>query len=100
MRAYAMLSYYERRNLDRIEQWFHVDDPVLAEAWSKGRPPVSQVRAKTVRLSMDVLAGLLLVLGALASNSALFFFGTIIGAIAVCLHVRAQRVRDIGQDHR
>jgi hypothetical protein len=31
---------------------------------------------------MDVLAGLVLVLGALASNSALFFFGTIIGAIA------------------
>jgi hypothetical protein len=31
MRAYAMLSYYERRNLDRMEQWFHVDDPVLSK---------------------------------------------------------------------
>lgn len=95
----AMLSHYERRNLDRIEQWFHADDPDLAEALSKGRPPRSEALARAGRLAVDIVALLLVVLGALSVNSGLVFFGAVTGAVAAVLHARAHRERG-SRNHR
>ncbi|EHR49451.1 Protein of unknown function (DUF3040) [Saccharomonospora marina XMU15] len=82
-----MLSHHERQELERIQQWFELDDPQLARALGQGSPPRTNLRSRLARLGMDALAIGLVVLGAVTLNFGLIFFGAVMLAVAACLHV-------------
>lgn len=82
-----MLSHHERQELERIQQWFELDDPQLARALGQGSPPRSKLGSRLARLGMDALAIGLVVLGAVTLNFGLIFFGAVLLAVAACLHV-------------
>lgn len=82
-----MLSHHERQELERIQQWFELDDPDLARVLSTGAPPSRSVRSRLGRFGVDLLAVALIVLGAVTLNFGLIFFGAVVLAIAACMHV-------------
>jgi hypothetical protein len=82
-----MLSHHERQELERIQQWFELDDPRLAKALGDGAPPGGSLRSRLVRLGMDTFALAMVVMGVVTLNFGLIFFGAIMLVVAACLHV-------------
>lgn len=82
-----MLSHHERQELERIQQWFELDDPDLAKALGTGLPPSPRLRSRIARFGVDVLAIALIVLGAVTLKFGLIFFGAVLLAVAACMHV-------------
>ncbi|WP_199432880.1 DUF3040 domain-containing protein [Qaidamihabitans albus] len=84
-----MLSQYERRELDRIEQRFEADDPLLAQELGHGvlsrKGPLSWL----ARAGLDVLAGAAVLLGLVTLDFGLVFLGAMTLAVAAWLHVRS-----------
>ncbi|WP_197320866.1 DUF3040 domain-containing protein [Saccharomonospora sp. NB11] len=82
-----MLSHHERRELERIQEWFEYDDPHLAKALGQVGTPGGWARSRTLRYAVDALAIALIVLGVVTLNFGLIFFGAVCLAAAACLHV-------------
>lgn len=93
-----MLSHYERRKLEQIQEWFERDDPHLARALGQVGGPGGWARSRALRYTIDALAVFLVVLGAVTLNFGLIFFGAVCLAAAACLHVT--RWNDTTPRHR
>ncbi|GAA4547597.1 DUF3040 domain-containing protein [Amycolatopsis samaneae] len=78
-----MLSRHDRDELDRIERWFEMTDPELAELLRSAKPPVSRwLTAMAIVLGAAAVA--LPVAGALTSSVTLVWYGIPAAAGAVC----------------
>lgn len=82
-----MLSHDEHRHLRAIEQWFETDDPALAKMLRSHEPPPRPYERRSVRLAVDMLGGVLFVVGALTATGAFILFGAILIAAGVSLHL-------------
>ncbi|PRX43709.1 Protein of unknown function (DUF3040) [Prauserella shujinwangii] len=85
-----MMSHHERQELERIEQWFHSDDPQLARSLGDGRPPRGRGHGGLLHYGLDALAAFLIVMGAITLNFGLIFVGALVLATAACLHVSSR----------
>lgn len=84
----AMLSQFERRELERIEAWFRQADPRFARALAQGTPPAGSLRGRAGRAVADGLTTTLLLLGLATANVFLLLAGTAGLAFAAWLHQR------------
>ncbi|PXY26939.1 DUF3040 domain-containing protein [Prauserella muralis] len=83
-----MLSHHERQELERIQHWFELDDPDLAQALGQGTTPsAARGRGRISRFAIDALAAVVIVLGIVTLNFGLLFLGALVLAVAACLHV-------------
>ncbi|MBK1786989.1 DUF3040 domain-containing protein [Prauserella cavernicola] len=82
-----MLSHDERRELNAIEQRFESDEPELAAALSTCSEPPGPSLTKMARLALDLLAGLVLLLGAITLHWGLVFVGALLLGCAACAHL-------------
>lgn len=94
VREQAMLSQYERRQLDQIERLLTASDPKLSRILSDG-PPARNARPSLVSaLALYTLGVFLVVLGAITLTFTLIGAGIAGLTIAACLHVsRCSRIR-------
>ncbi|MEC3981719.1 DUF3040 domain-containing protein [Amycolatopsis sp. H20-H5] len=81
-----MLSHYDRRELDKIEQWFEATDPALAAVLTTGKPARRPMGRRLLLICFDILAALLFVLGLITAGPALTLSGVLACALAVWLH--------------
>ncbi len=84
-----MLSHHEDRELRAIERWFEEDDPDLTRMLRNYEAPERFRLRKLVRIAVDVMGGLLFLLGALLATPVLVVFGFLLVVIGVCLHLSA-----------
>lgn len=82
-----MLSHHEQRELERIQERFERDDPQLAKALGQVGRPCGWARSRLLRYSLDLVALVLIVIGAVTLNFGLIFFGAVCLAAGACLHV-------------
>ncbi|EME51607.1 DUF3040 domain-containing protein [Amycolatopsis decaplanina] len=82
-----MLSHHDRQELQKIERWFELTEPALAARLSSGRPARPPLLRLAVVLSLDITAGLLMLLGMVASSPALLLTGMITVTMAVIVHL-------------
>lgn len=83
-----MLSQFEQRELQKIENWFREVDPRFEKALAAGEPPPTGLPARVGRAAADVLAAALLVLGLVTANVMLVLLGSAGLAVAAWLHMR------------
>lgn len=76
-----MSSLYEWRRLREIEREIELTDPDLAARFRFSTPTAWHERIET-RLSLAVLAAMLIVLGSIAGNGLLIGLGIAVGLIA------------------
>jgi Protein of unknown function (DUF3040) len=90
-----MLSHHEDRQLRAIEQWFEESDPALTRMLRDYEVPRrSQVLG---RIAVDVIGGLLFLLGAVLVAPVLLVFGLLLITGGVCLHLAAGARHQQGQ---
>ncbi|OQO89879.1 hypothetical protein B1813_18715 [Saccharomonospora piscinae] len=83
-----MLSHHERRELERIQDWFEHDDPRLArELGQAGASAAGGRRSRLLRYAADAFAVVIVLLGVVTLNFGLIFFGAVCLAGAACLHL-------------
>lgn len=76
----------EQRELQRIERWLAVNDPVLAtELSAPGAAPL-QANRRFVRFTVDLLGVLGILTGALTTTFTLIFGGVLVLMAGACLH--------------
>ncbi|MFE9750216.1 DUF3040 domain-containing protein [Saccharothrix saharensis] len=80
------MTWYERRQLRRIERWFESTDPALASVLAGSDPTVPATRRAPARV-WSALAGITLVVGGPAVHLPLAFVGCLLLMTAACLHV-------------
>ncbi|OLF18746.1 DUF3040 domain-containing protein [Actinophytocola xanthii] len=85
-----MLSHDEDRHLRAIEQWFETDDPALARMLRTHQPPPQLHQRRAARVAVDVVGGLMFVIGALAAAGVLVVLGTLLISVGVGLHLAAR----------
>jgi len=90
----AMLSQYDRQQLELISSRLHIEDPGLAKSFREWRPrPEQKVRRWPFAVLM-VLAGLVFLAGILVGSFSFLFLGTLAGSgvvVAYRRHGRAPR---------
>lgn len=82
-----MLSHHEDGQLRAIEQWFEMSDPALTRMLRAYEVPRRLERAAII--AVDVIGGLLFLLGALLIAPVLLVFGLLFIVGGVCLHLSA-----------
>ncbi|MBB5850423.1 DUF3040 domain-containing protein [Amycolatopsis umgeniensis] len=82
-----MLSHHDRQELDKIERWFELTEPALAARLRSGRPARPPLRRLAVILSLDITAGLFMLLGMVTNSPALLLVGMITVTTAVIVHL-------------
>jgi fatty acid desaturase len=84
-----MLSHHEDRQLRAIEQWFEESDPALTRMLRNYEAPVRSPFGRITRIAIDILGGLLFILGAVLTVPVLVVVGFLLVVIGVCLHLAA-----------
>ncbi|SFH82059.1 DoxX protein [Amycolatopsis regifaucium] len=82
-----MLSHHDRQELEKIERWFELTEPALAARLRSGKPAPPPLLRLAVVLSIDVTAGLLMLLGLVTNSPALLLVGMITVTAAVIVHL-------------
>ena len=82
-----MLSHDEDRHLQEIERWFEESDPAFTRMLREHRPPQHDKLHSAVRVAVDVMGGLLFVVGAVAASAVLMVFGILTLGVGACLHL-------------
>lgn len=82
-----MLSHHDRQELEKIERWFELTEPALAARLRAGRPARPPLLRLAVLLSLDITAGLLMLLGLILNSPALLLTGMITVTTAVIVHL-------------
>ena len=84
-----MLSHDEDRHLQEIERWFEESDPAFTRMLRDHRPPQHDKLHAAGRIAVDVVGGLLFLVGAVAASAALMVFGILTLGVGACLHLSA-----------
>ncbi|MFC3450537.1 DUF3040 domain-containing protein [Amycolatopsis speibonae] len=82
-----MLSHHDRQELEKIERWFELTEPTLAARLRSGKPARPPLVRLAVVLSLDITAGLLMLLGMVLNSPALLLTGMITVTTAVIVHL-------------
>ncbi|GAB3746148.1 DUF3040 domain-containing protein [Amycolatopsis oliviviridis] len=82
-----MLSHHDRQELEKIERWFELTEPALAARLRAGRPARPPLLRLTVLLTLDIVAGLLMLLGMVLNSPALLLTGMLTVTMAVIVHL-------------
>lgn len=82
-----MLSHHDRQELEKIERWFELTEPALAARLRSGKPARSPLLRLALVLSLDITAGLLMLLGIVVNSPALLLMGMITVTAAVIVHL-------------
>lgn len=82
-----MLSHHDRQELEKIERWFELTEPALSARLRSGKPSRPPLLRLAVVLSLDITAGLLMLLGMVTNSPALLLIGMITVTGAVCVHL-------------
>ncbi|MGY6652531.1 DUF3040 domain-containing protein [Amycolatopsis roodepoortensis] len=82
-----MLSHHDRQELEKIERWFELTEPALAAQLRSGRPARPPLLRLALVLSLDITAGLLMLLGIVVNSPALLLMGMITVTAAVIVHL-------------
>ncbi len=82
-----MLSHHDRQELEKIERWFELTEPALAARLRSGRPARPPLLRQAVLLSLDITAGLLMLLGIVVNSPAVLLLGMITVTTAVIVHL-------------
>lgn len=84
-----MLSHDEDRELMAIERWFEEADPALTRMLRNYEAPERSRLRRLARVFVDVLGGVLFLLGAVLSAPVLVVVGFLLIVVGVCLHLAA-----------
>ncbi|MFD6070783.1 MULTISPECIES: DUF3040 domain-containing protein [Amycolatopsis] len=82
-----MLSHHDRQELEKIERWFELTEPALAARLRSGRPAQPPLLRLALLLSLDITAGMLMLLGIVVNSPALLLTGMITVTAAVIAHL-------------
>jgi Flp pilus assembly protein TadB len=86
-----MMSRQERRQLRQIERNLYAADPHWAKLISGGWPSRQERKRRTLNMTLDVIAVVLLVLGLLANVFIAVIAGVVTAVFALRLHVARRR---------
>jgi hypothetical protein len=84
-----MLSHDEDRHLQEIERWFEESDPAFTRMLRDHKPPPHDRLNSAGRVAVDIVGGLLFVIGAVAASAILMVFGILLLGVGACLHLAA-----------
>lgn len=86
-----MMSRRERRQLRRIERGVYATDPHWAKLIAGGCPSRYERKRRSLNMTLDVLAVVLMVFGVMAGALLVILAGVVVGACGVSLHVSRRR---------
>jgi hypothetical protein len=86
-----MLSRQERQRLRQIERAIYATDPHWARLISGGRPSAYERKRRKLNHWLDILAGVLLLLGALTGLLLVILPGITVAILATSLHISRRR---------